>query len=148
MKKRIQRFDEYQEQADTTAVYDRSDPMQELLYLTLGLTGESGEVAEKMKKILRDHDGTISPKQKEEITQELGDVLWYLTQLAKALGNSLEETAKPKHQKTPRPQNKRHPPRLRRQQIITTPQHATPKDNNTSLVSQQHRQQASRQVLR
>jgi NTP pyrophosphatase (non-canonical NTP hydrolase) len=57
------------------------------------LAGESGEVAEKVKKILRDHKGIIDEEKKKEITKELGDVLWYLSQIASEIGVPLEEVA-------------------------------------------------------
>ncbi|MBW3568538.1 nucleoside triphosphate pyrophosphohydrolase family protein [Candidatus Parcubacteria bacterium] len=56
-----------------------------LMYRTLGLVGESGEVAEKIKKILRDKGGNISDSDKQEIIKEMGDVLWYLQALADCL---------------------------------------------------------------
>lgn len=59
--------------------YDRSPGTIE--YYTLGLCGEAGEIAEKVKKSLRDNP---IPLTKEDITKELGDVLWYLTALASA----------------------------------------------------------------
>lgn len=61
---------------------------KELSYLALGLMGEAGEVAEKIKKKLR--DGKFD---EVETAKELGDVLWYLTRLARALNSSLEEVA-------------------------------------------------------
>jgi len=62
-------------------------------YLTLGLCGESGEVAEKIKKIMRDHDGDFSQDATDEIIKELGDVLWYIQQLSWELGYTLEDVA-------------------------------------------------------
>ncbi len=59
----------------------------------MGLVGEAGEVAEKMKKVLRDNDGVISEEKREEITKELGDVLWYIANLSKELNVSLEDVA-------------------------------------------------------
>ena len=84
-------FDEYQKQAQTTAQYDTDIPGW--VYLTLGLTSESGEVADKFKKIIRNKKGVFSDVDKAEIKKELGDVLWYLSMLAKELGYTFEEVA-------------------------------------------------------
>lgn len=80
-------FDDYQTKAATTATID--DPV----YFTLGLTGESGEIAEKIKKVLRNHDGDFSKLDLDDIKKELGDVLWYLAMLAKNFGLSLDDVA-------------------------------------------------------
>ncbi len=84
-------FEEYQVEARKTAVYPNKD--NNFIYPTLGLAGEAGEVAEKIKKVLRDNDGIVSDEKKTEITKELGDVLWYVANLSKELGISLEEVA-------------------------------------------------------
>jgi NTP pyrophosphatase (non-canonical NTP hydrolase) len=63
------------------------------VYCGLGLADESGEVAGKIKKVLRDHGGKVSPEIREALKQELGDVLWYLTQIATSLNYTLEEIA-------------------------------------------------------
>jgi NTP pyrophosphatase (non-canonical NTP hydrolase) len=81
----------YQQQARSTALYP--DKGRNTLYPTLGLCGEAGEVADKVKKVLRDQGGEFSPKQRAAIAMELGDVLWYLSQLAEELGYSLESIA-------------------------------------------------------
>ncbi|MEM0123430.1 MAG: nucleoside triphosphate pyrophosphohydrolase family protein [Conexivisphaerales archaeon] len=80
-------FKEYQKLAHLTAVYPT---YLAKYYLTLGLTGEAGEVANKIKKEIRDNE----PVNEEEIKSELGDVLWYLSELALAYGFNLEEIAK------------------------------------------------------
>lgn len=59
----------------------------------MGLAGEAGEIAEKIKKVLRDDNGLITNEKKQEIKKELGDVLWYVSQIATELGLSLEESA-------------------------------------------------------
>lgn len=59
----------------------------------LGLTGEAGEVAEKIKKVYRDKNGVFKSEDREEIAKELGDVLWYLTRLGATLGVALESIA-------------------------------------------------------
>lgn len=84
-------FQEYQEEARKTAIYPNKD--NNFIYPTLGLAGEAGEVAEKIKKVIRDGNGIVSEEKKEEITKELGDVLWYVANLAKELGITLEEVA-------------------------------------------------------
>lgn len=87
-------LNEYQKKALETAMYD---PKYKVVYPTLGLAEETGEVVGKIKKWLRGDDGTdgaISPERKEAIKGELGDVLWYLSVLANDLGMTLEEVAK------------------------------------------------------
>jgi len=73
-------FQEYQEKARSTAIYP--DLNRNFTYPTLGLSGEAGEVAEKVKKILRDKKGTPTDEDREEIAKELGDVLWYVANVA------------------------------------------------------------------
>jgi len=85
-------FDEYQKKSRETALYPNKG--KNFIYPVLGLTGESGEVAEKIKKVLRDNNGVIDEERREEIKKELGDVLWYLAQIATELNLSLEEIAK------------------------------------------------------
>lgn len=85
-------FNEYQKKAKVTALYPRHGT-GEFVYPTLGLVGEAGEVADKIKKIIRDDGGKISDDKKQEIKKELGDVLWYVSQLASELGISLEDIA-------------------------------------------------------
>lgn len=84
-------FDEYQKESRKTAKYPNIG--NNFVYPTLGLSGESGEVAEKIKKVLRDKNGIIDEATRAEITKELGDVLWYLSQIASELGLPLENVA-------------------------------------------------------
>ncbi|MBU4368882.1 nucleoside triphosphate pyrophosphohydrolase family protein [Patescibacteria group bacterium] len=84
-------FDEYQKQSRKTAKYPNIG--NNFIYPTLGLSGESGEVAEKIKKVLRDKNGIIDEATRAEITKELGDVLWYLSQIASELDLPLENVA-------------------------------------------------------
>jgi NTP pyrophosphatase (non-canonical NTP hydrolase) len=84
-------FDEYQKSSRETALYPDKD--NNFIYPTLGLAGEAGEVAEKIKKVLRDKKGIMDQPTKEEIEKELGDVLWYVAQIATELGLSLEKIA-------------------------------------------------------
>lgn len=62
-------------------------------YPALGLVGESGEVAEKIKKIIRDQDGVLTDENRIEIAKELGDVLWYIAILADEMGVTLDKVA-------------------------------------------------------
>ena len=86
-------FKEYQEKAFSTAVYSGRGSGN-FVYPTLGLVGEAGEVAEKVKKILRDSDGIVTSERLELLKKEMGDVLWYLGALATELGLDLESIAK------------------------------------------------------
>lgn len=64
-----------------------------IVYPTLGLVNEAGEFAGKIKKVFRDKEGEFTPEVKESLKGELGDVLWYLTQICTNLGFTLEEVA-------------------------------------------------------
>lgn len=85
-------FKDYQLQSRKTALYPNQG--NNYIYPTLGIAGEAGEVAEKIKKVIRDDKGIISAEKKEEIKKELGDVLWYISQLSSELGIELEDVAK------------------------------------------------------
>ena len=90
------KIEDYSTQAITTLVSDHSlsDEMSPaLLSQAFGLVGESGEVAEKFKKLIRDKQGVISPTDKQEIIKELGDILWYVNSVAHLLDSNLEEVA-------------------------------------------------------
>ena len=82
---------EYQELSRRTATYPGAG--DNIVYPTLGLAGEAGEVAEKVKKLLRDDDGVLSDERREALAGELGDVLWYVAQVATEAGLDLEEIA-------------------------------------------------------
>jgi len=84
-------FEQYQKQSRETAIYP--DKGRNFIYPTLGLAGEAGEVAEKIKKVLRDKGGIVDETVRQELAKELGDVLWYLSQIATELNLSLEEIA-------------------------------------------------------
>ncbi len=84
-------FTDYQQKAKHTAKYPIIG--HGVIYPTLGLTNEAGEVAGKIKKIFRDKDGVISEADREALKAELGDVLWYLAQVATELDLSLDEIA-------------------------------------------------------
>jgi NTP pyrophosphatase (non-canonical NTP hydrolase) len=84
-------FKEYQEKSRKTAFYPNVG--SNFVYPTLGLSGEAGEVAEKIKKVLRDKNGILDKETKADIEKELGDVLWYVSQLSSELGVSLDDIA-------------------------------------------------------
>jgi len=81
-------LNEYQKKARATAIYS-----DKIIYPTLGLCGEAGEVADKVKKVMRDNNGYFSAVKKEELKRELGDVLWCIANLAEDLETSLEKIA-------------------------------------------------------
>ena len=84
-------LDEYQVQARSTAIYPEE---ARVLYPTLKLAGEAGEVAEKLGKLMRDEGlrpgGQLDNAQRDALAKEIGDVLWYVANLAADLGLSLE----------------------------------------------------------
>ena len=84
-------MNDYQAKAlKTSLVKGRDD---ELFYLALGLVDEAGEVAGKVKKLIRDHDGNLDAINKVEIAKEVGDVLWYVANLAEFLQIPLDDIA-------------------------------------------------------
>jgi NTP pyrophosphatase (non-canonical NTP hydrolase) len=82
---------DYQRLSRRTATYP--DAGENIVYPTLGLAGEAGEVAEKVKKLLRDDGGILSEERRAALAAELGDVLWYVAQVATEAGLDLEEIA-------------------------------------------------------
>lgn len=85
------KYGAYQEQSRKT--YNDIKTNDPIVYPTLGLVNEAGEFAGKIKKIFRDKDGEFSAEDKEALKSELGDVLWYLTQICTNLDLTLEEVA-------------------------------------------------------
>jgi NTP pyrophosphatase (non-canonical NTP hydrolase) len=85
------RLSEYQRESRRTAEYPRD---AWLVYPGLGLAGEAGEVAEHVKKAVRDDGGEVSDERRSAMSKELGDVLWYVAQLASELGLDLDEVAR------------------------------------------------------
>ena len=85
-------FKTYQNQARKTAQYPNLGSNN--IYPTLGLVGEAGEVAEKVKKVIRDKNGLFDDESKLAIKKELGDVLWYISNLCTEFNFSLEDVAK------------------------------------------------------
>ena len=84
-------FNTYQRESRKTWNLIHTD--HAIVYPTLGLTNEAGEVAGKVKKIFRDRNGQISPEDRQALLGELGDVLWYLAQICTELDLTLEEVA-------------------------------------------------------
>ena len=87
-------FHEYQEKSRETAIYARIGDVG-FVYPVLGLAGEAGEVAERVKKIMREPEtsGAVTGEDRADMQKELGDVLWYIAQLATEFDLSLEEIA-------------------------------------------------------
>jgi NTP pyrophosphatase (non-canonical NTP hydrolase) len=83
--------DDYQRAALRTA-RDRDAP-NEFMHLVLGLVGEAGEIAEKVKKLVRDKNGDLAELDRDDMAAELGDVLWYAAVLANFLDLSLDDVA-------------------------------------------------------
>ncbi len=84
-------FNEYQQKSRRTAKYPAIG--HPVIYPTLGLVNEAGEVAGKIKKVFRDKNGEITPETHAALSAELGDVLWYLAQVCTELGLSLDDVA-------------------------------------------------------
>ncbi len=84
-------FAEYQEESRKTAIYPNAG--LNYIYPTLGLVNEAGEVAGKVKKISRDDAGVVTDEKRTEIKKELGDVLWYIAQVASEFNLDLDKVA-------------------------------------------------------
>jgi len=84
-------FNDYQTKSRITAKYPAIG--HPVIYPTLGLVNEAGEVAGKIKKVFRDKDGQINSETRDALKAELGDVLWYLAQVATELDLTLDEIA-------------------------------------------------------
>jgi NTP pyrophosphatase (non-canonical NTP hydrolase) len=84
-------FNYYQNRARETAIYPNMG--SEFTYPALGLVGEAGEIANKLKKVIRDKSGVLSDEVRESVSDELGDVLWYVAQLATEMGTDLDTIA-------------------------------------------------------
>lgn len=81
-------LNEYQQAALETANYPQE---YNIIYPALGMNGEAGEVADKVKKVIRDNNMEFTDDRKHEIAKEIGDVLWYCAALAHDIGYTLEE---------------------------------------------------------
>lgn len=92
MDNEVEFLEKYQDWVGTTA----TQRVKELgfIYPALGLAGETGEVVEKVKKIVRDKDGYWNTEDREYFKLELGDILWYITRMCTCLGLELEQVFK------------------------------------------------------
>jgi NTP pyrophosphatase (non-canonical NTP hydrolase) len=95
-------LNDYQKAALATAIYPQE---KKIIYPLIGLAGETGEVADKIKKEIRDRDSEFGTDSRREIAKEIGDVMWYLASLANDLGYTLDEIAKMNIEKI---QSRRH----------------------------------------
>lgn len=89
-------FDEYQGKIKEFDFFSETKDYSQVAFVekVLGLTGEAGEVADKVKKVLRDKNGVMNEVDAMEIAKELGDTLWYLASIARYIGYPLSEVAK------------------------------------------------------
>ena len=83
-------FNDYQHRTSSTAIYPEEKALE---YLAIGLCSEAGEVAGKLKKIIRDYGSNLTEEKRFELASELGDVLWYVSQLALELNVTLDVIA-------------------------------------------------------
>ena len=92
-------FDQYEYKARQTAIYPTAGPNLGiekeigLIYCSLGMSGESGEVAEHIKKMLRDDNGSLTKDRKLKLEKELGDVLWYIANMCHEIGTPMSYIA-------------------------------------------------------
>lgn len=93
---RLLYLDEYQYEARKTAIYPQAIPKDApggLFYTVMKLNGEAGELAEEAGKMLRDDDGQLSEDRRQRMIKELGDVLWYVANIAQELNVTLDSVA-------------------------------------------------------
>lgn len=88
----MDKFNDFQAWTDSTAIYPNAGKgnIEALTYVALGLAGETGEVVEKIKKLMRDGD---TPERRTELAKELGDVLHYVARMAREMGLPLSQVA-------------------------------------------------------
>ena len=84
-------LNQYQTAALQTALYPNRG--QNFVYPALGLVGEAGEVADKLKKVIRDNDGVLTDEVRDKVAKEVGDVLWYIANIAYELDYDLNTIA-------------------------------------------------------
>ena len=82
---------EYQKKAKETAIYPKL--VYPWIYPAFGLSGETGEVLEKLKRVIRSKNGVVDAESLEGLKKEIGDVLWYLAMLSEELGVSMDDIA-------------------------------------------------------
>ena len=82
-------LNKYQEEAAKTAFYEYDD----IIYCALGITGEGGEIADHIKKMIRDDEGMLTAERNLALKKEFGDVLWYIARMAGKLGYTLDDIA-------------------------------------------------------
>ena len=89
------KFDDYQKKATKYDFFEATEDTNQVGFLekVLGLVGEAGETADKIKKLIRDKDGVVSDEDRTVISKELGDTLWYLASIARYLNVPLSEVA-------------------------------------------------------
>jgi len=92
-RRRQMTLEQWLKETDRTAIYPDSftKNLAGVVYLTLGLAGESGEVADEIKKIIRNDNGIITPERKKKLCLEMGDVMWYWLRLTKELELDIED---------------------------------------------------------
>lgn len=78
-------WNDYQTGTQETAIYPGQGSLTGLAYVALGLAGESGELCEQVKKMMRDDGNALTPERREKLKGELGDVLWYLARASREL---------------------------------------------------------------
>ena len=89
------KFDEYQELAAKYDFFEATDDANQVGFLekVLGLVGEAGETADKIKKLIRDKNGVVNDEDRAAVKKELGDTLWYLAGISRYLNVPLSEVA-------------------------------------------------------
>lgn len=94
-------INDYSQKALSTlgGAHGYGDINAQLMAQILGLVGESGEFADKIKKIIRDHAGKLTDDDRTELIKEVGDILWYVNSVAHLLGSSLEDVARINNEK-------------------------------------------------
>ncbi len=116
---------DYQSRSRATAVYPQSG--DNILYPTLGLCGEAGEVAEKIKKMVRDDGGILSDERRAALSKELGDVLWYVAQIATEADLDLDTIAEREPREAPQPAGPQRAVRQRRRPLTRGTAGRTPR---------------------